>query len=43
MSDEGPTSAGMDWSQREVELVVAVYFEMLRLDLLEQPYGPRAL
>ncbi len=28
-----------DWSDREVELVVADHFEMLRLDLLGQPYG----
>lgn len=39
MSDEGSTRAGTDWSQREVELVVADYFEMLRLEMLGQPYG----
>jgi hypothetical protein len=37
--DEACTSAGMDWSQREVGLVVADYFQPLRLDLLGQADG----
>jgi len=39
VSDDGPTRSGADWSRREVDLTVADYFNMLRLDLLGQPYG----
>ncbi|NLX15241.1 MAG: DUF3883 domain-containing protein [Phycisphaerales bacterium] len=32
-------SSGTDWSEREVDLIVADYFDMLRLELLAQPYN----
>ena len=37
MADLDPT--GTDWTDREIDLVVADYFEMLQSELLHQPYN----
>lgn len=31
-------SSGSDWSDTEVDLIIADYFDMLRLELAGQPY-----
>jgi hypothetical protein len=36
MSDFDPT--GKDWSQREIDLIIAAYFEMLSLEVAQKPY-----
>ena len=36
MSDAAP--AGMDWTDREIDLIVADYFDMLKLELQRVPY-----
>ncbi len=36
MNSGDPT--GTDWTEREIDLIVADYFDMLRLELLRQPY-----
>ena len=36
------SSRGSDWTQHEVEATVAAYFDMLRAELLNQPYGKTA-
>lgn len=33
-----PDPTGTDWTKREIDLVVADYFDMLRLELLRRPY-----
>ena len=36
MNDQGP--AGKDWSDSEIDLIVADYFDMLQLELSGQPF-----
>ena len=36
MNDQDPT--GKDWSDGEIDLIVADYFDMLRLELSGQPF-----
>src|SRR5262245_41698973 len=36
MSSSDPT--GTDWTEREIDLIVADYFEMLRMERTGQPY-----
>jgi hypothetical protein len=34
----GPDPTGQDWSDREIDLIVADYFDMLGMELARQPY-----
>jgi hypothetical protein len=38
-SEEPESKAGTDWSADEVRLIVADYFDMLRLDLADRPFS----
>ena len=36
MSESDPT--GTDWTDKEIDLIVADYFDMLRREILREPY-----
>lgn len=40
MAEEDPT--GLDWTPREIDLIIADYFDMLRLEIAGQPFNKAA-